>query len=658
MNANEVNNEIRNVLETGDTVRLEQLLQQMDQPLSQFLNTPVTQYHFPLTLAAQKGSTAIAGYLLQHGANVNQQDLLDGNTPLHLAAEQGDVSMVRCLLLYKPNLRAATSDGRFLPLHFAAGNGHIEIVTLLLDAGAKVDAKSLTRQTPLYCAAEKGHLSAAEVLVSRGATVNMICDSGGDTPLTAACYGNHISMVSYLLAQGANPNGLVDKEPRDFYSFPLSRAASATVVDLLVQAGADVNAKNRYNDTALHSAVGRANDCGPAGDQWEQRLGVVKALLAHGADSLAKNDAHLNTPLARSKWHALTGLLQAVLQPNATIANDPASQSLLAESLFRMAHNCDTEGKITSFLELLPQATLADLHYVSSKDGNATILHNIIASTPFNHSPNKVPFAPYLQAIIQLLDKGADVNAVGHLRTETPLHIAVRRSSQAGRYDVTEYHSGYQELIRLLLSRNAGLEVRNKHGASVLDLATYGPVIDLLKAQGAIYHILDSEVVDDIKIGKMEVFDKGMPIELADKDGNTPLLIAAMKNNIHAIEYLVKKGADVLVRNTNWHTNALDLACYSGSFDAVRYLVSRLPIDINARDPQSADTALHYLAAWQPNHQQKDPQALRQQADDVCVWMVQQGAAVDLQNKTGKTALDMARTKKLAADMAKAAKKK
>lgn len=647
-------NELLNAIKTGDAILFKQLAEQSGKDFGGFLNTQVEQYHFPLTLATQKGHTEMVAYMLQHGADVNQTDLLDGNTPLHLAAEWGDLPMVQLLLQHKPNLRAATSDGRFLPLHFAAGNGHAEIVNLLLAAGAKVDAKSLTRQTPLYNAAEKGHLAIVELLIAKGAKVNMICDSGGDTALTAACFGNHIPVVNYLLQQGASSNGLGDENPGDFYTFPLSRAASAEVVDILIKAGADVNAKNRHNDTALHDAVKRAN-AGPADAKWEQRLGVVKALLVHGADPLAKNNAHVNTPLALSKWPALTELLRKATDKN-TI--NSTAQPQLGESIFRMAHNCDTEGKITSFLELVKQAAASDISYVSVKDNNATLLHNIIANAPFNHSYSQVTFAPYLQAVNLLLDKGADVNAVGHLRTETPLHIAVRRSSQAGRYDVAEYHAGYMELIRLLFAHKADHGILNKHGASILDLATYGPVIDLLKAKGAAYNILDNEVVDEIKAGRMEVFDKGMPIEITDKDGNTPLLIAAAKNSVPAIEYLVKMGADIQVRNTNWKTNALDLACYSGSFEAIRYIVSHLPLDINTRDPESADTALHYLAAWQPNHQHKDPNILKQQADDTCIWMVQQGAAIDLQNKTGKTALDVARTKKLAADMTKAAKKK
>ena len=657
MNKNELQQEMLNAIKTGDITLFEQLAQQSGQYFGSFLNTLVEQYHFPLTLATLKGHTGIVAYMLQNGADVNQKDQLDGNAPLHLAAEGGDVPMAELLLQHKANLRATTSDGRFLPLHFAAGNGRAEIIDLLLAAGAKVDAKSLTRQTPLYNAAENGHLAVVELLITKGAKVNMICDSGGDTALTAACYGNHISTVNYLLQQGASPNGLGDENPGDFYASPLSRATNAEVVDLLIKAGADVNAKNRHNDTALHDAVRRAN-AGPADAKWEQRLGVVKALLANGADPLAKNNSHVNTPLALSKWPALTELLRKGADKNAAVLNSPEAPAQLGESLIRMAHNCDTEGKIVSFLDLVKQAVASDICYISVKDNNATLLHSIIASAPFNHSYSQVPFAPYLQTVNLLLDKGADVNAVGHLRTETPLHIAVRRSTQAGRYNVTEYHAGYIELIRLLLSCGAGLGVLNKHGATVLDLATYGPVIDLLKAQGATYNTLDSEVVDEIKAGRMEVFDKGMPIEITDKDGNTPLLMAAMKNSVPAIEYLVKRGADIQVRNTNWKTNVLDLACYSGSFDVIRYIVSHLPLDINARDPESADTALHYLAAWQPNQQHKDPNILKQQADDTCIWMVQQGADINLQNKTGKTVLDVARTKKLAADMTKAAKKK
>ena len=59
------------------------------------------------------------------------------------------------------------------PLMFAARTGRPEAVKLLLEAGAKVDAKDTMRQTTaLMWAAEQGHAEVIELLVAAGADVN------------------------------------------------------------------------------------------------------------------------------------------------------------------------------------------------------------------------------------------------------------------------------------------------------------------------------------------------------------------------------------------------------------------------------------------------------------------------------------------------------
>jgi ankyrin repeat protein len=59
------------------------------------------------------------------------------------------------------------------PLHVAASNDHVKIVTMLLDAGADLEAVSPALQyTPLGDAIVYGAVAAMKVLVARGAAVN------------------------------------------------------------------------------------------------------------------------------------------------------------------------------------------------------------------------------------------------------------------------------------------------------------------------------------------------------------------------------------------------------------------------------------------------------------------------------------------------------
>jgi len=88
-----------------------------------------------------------------------------------------------------------------------------EIATLLIDAGAEVDAKARTGyQTPLHLAVGSGHPDMVRLLIARGADVNARDEHlGGRAPLHLACDGGmlrdkaQVDIVRMLLENGADP---------------------------------------------------------------------------------------------------------------------------------------------------------------------------------------------------------------------------------------------------------------------------------------------------------------------------------------------------------------------------------------------------------------------------------------------------------------------
>ena len=139
---------------------------------------------FPLKLAAQQGDMETVQLLLDHGANVNEQDV-DGFTTLHMAASRGNEALLRRLIYdYKADLGVQLRNGS-LPIHSAASEGHKTCVELLIDAGANIDALNKEDRTPLHWAAESGHWDTVEFLVERGARVGDE-DENGLKPLDLA----------------------------------------------------------------------------------------------------------------------------------------------------------------------------------------------------------------------------------------------------------------------------------------------------------------------------------------------------------------------------------------------------------------------------------------------------------------------------------------
>ena len=105
----------------------------------------------PLFIAAQIGHTDTVRALLAAGANVDAA-MHDSTTPLYMAVHSVPtfVDVVRALLAAGANANAARNFG-YRPLHAARFNGDEAIATLLLDAGADVNALTTTihRSSPL-----------------------------------------------------------------------------------------------------------------------------------------------------------------------------------------------------------------------------------------------------------------------------------------------------------------------------------------------------------------------------------------------------------------------------------------------------------------------------------------------------------------------------
>ena len=91
------------------------------------------------------------------------------------------------------------------PLHQAAFGGAVRAATVLIEAGADVNAASEYGWVPLHYAAAPESPAVAELLVRHGADVNAV-NGDGRTPLHQAADFGKRDVVALLLAHGADPN--------------------------------------------------------------------------------------------------------------------------------------------------------------------------------------------------------------------------------------------------------------------------------------------------------------------------------------------------------------------------------------------------------------------------------------------------------------------
>ncbi|MHC4777564.1 MAG: ankyrin repeat domain-containing protein [Planctomycetota bacterium] len=240
-----------------------------------------------LAAAANLGWDAKVQVLLDRGADLEARDN-SGNTPLEVAQEAGEevaVAMIRAKMGGAP-----ASGGQEVEelrrtkqlteeVFEKVEDGDLDGVTGLLGSGAPVDGRDDERQTPLMVACEGGELGIARLLIEKGADLEAR-DEDGETPLIHAAGYDEPECVRLLLEKGADVNGLNSEDQQT----ALMVTDDLEVVNILIAAGAQIDARDDCGQTALAIAAGQGAD------------EKVELLLEGGADPTVKDEDGL-TPL-------------------------------------------------------------------------------------------------------------------------------------------------------------------------------------------------------------------------------------------------------------------------------------------------------------------------------------------------------------------------
>lgn len=250
--------------------------------------------------------TYIIKLLISNGADVNAAD--ESNvTPLHLAADHDRLEALRILLSSGASIDAKDQMGRTALMHAIKGR-HVPAAQLLIEMGASVQEKTYQySMTPLcFAAIWTDSVPLVECILRAGATINDDLDNEECTPVTRAALCSNRAVFEYLLAQGGKID-VVDI----FGQQPLQRNAKCSCekgVRMLLDAKADVDFKDeKWGMTALHyGATTNAN------------THIAQMLLDSGADINAKDDSG-STPLFTAAFQSKRNILKFLVEKGADL---------------------------------------------------------------------------------------------------------------------------------------------------------------------------------------------------------------------------------------------------------------------------------------------------------------------------------------------------
>jgi uncharacterized protein len=264
-----------------------------------------------LMWAVRDGNEPIVRRLLEGKADINATNG-DGATAMMLAiindrfdlaakllelgADANDGSLYQAVEMHDATTDWRAKDGSRLRVDHPNQLTALDVIKLLLDAGADPDKPADGQQmhsasmccdtkavgTPFYRAAVAADVEALKLMIPRGADLEWAPKGSteeagpgpkqvGKTPLMVAMNGGK------GVGMAGGPGDI--REGADPPFREVSNRKPADAVQLLIEAGANVNAKTTEGDTALHIAA------------FDGKIDMVRVLAAGGADLNLKDAA-------------------------------------------------------------------------------------------------------------------------------------------------------------------------------------------------------------------------------------------------------------------------------------------------------------------------------------------------------------------------------
>lgn len=565
-----------------------------------------------LHYAARQGNAQAVQYLLSKGATVDALDSF-GCTALDRAASAGHTDCVKLLLAAGASPDAPADDAAGSPLSKAAAQGHTECVRLLLEAGANTAATAHKEKSPLMQAMEINHTACIELLLPATADLTAATPKGNTTLMAAACMETP-AMLTKLLETGADVNARALSGKTALLM--AAQHGRLENMRILLEKGADANAQDNDGLTPLLLATLRGS------------TEATKLLLAHGADA-GLADKSKCTPLMQATRNGNTECVRILLQHG---AKDSYTRRQRTTALMQAA----SQGSADCMRLLLDAGSKVNARdddrmsplCFAARYGNVECLQLLLEAGAKVQVRDTRGTTPLMYAIQKghtdcarlLIEKGAKVNEADNYGESVLMQAA---------------EAGHAACVQLLLEHGAAVSGTDPGGDTALSRAVrtdHADCVKLLLEHGAdpaqknkngftLMHV--AAQCAGVKCVQL-LCEAGAPVNVAVKDGTTPLVLAIEENyrpeSQSVIRFLLQHGADIN------HSSAMEKAIKQASSQTLQLLMQE-GLGIHYRTSEG-ETLLHLAAAQ----------------DDISTMelLVQKGADLEATDKQGLTPLHYA----------------
>ncbi len=435
--------------------------------------------------------------------------------PVADAAARGDLSTVQDLLRNGADVNTAQGDG-MTALHWAAERGDLKLAEVLVYSGANVNAGTrIGRYTPLHLASRGGHGDVVLALLRAKANPNATTTNSGVTPLHLAAVAGEADVVAALLRSGADANA----KEASWGQTPLIFAASRGQVEaigLLLEAGADPAAASRAENVV----------------EMEKADKAANKRIAEILDGFKKQEKGGND------WTPTPGQVQVAIEASRHVQRNWPERDGTGDGQEAPAEDAPTPSKSASAKKTKDS---------KDRDENPASYGELVESwgglTPLLHAARQ----GHLEAVLALLDAGADIDQPSASDRTTPLLMAAL--------------NGQFDLALILLERGANPNLASTAGTTPLfatlertwaPRASYAHPIEHQQQKATHLELLEALLSagadPNVRLGKhlwyMEYTFGVLRAAGIDYQGATPFWRAAYALDVDAMRLLKAHGAD------------------------------------------------------------------------------------------------------------------